>query len=154
MIRRIIITPLLGVLLAAGLALVGPASTPAAEAAITKNGCATRAEWRKIKRSTPLSRARSIIGHRGRLTDSTEYSDGDEYRTYKFRQCGRSWWRSSLYLTVSLSEKRYWVDESYWDPCYDWDYDNNCFGEWVEDGYYETYYDTPFRVRSKYAYWA
>lgn len=153
MIRRLLIAPLLGVLLAAGLSLIGP-TTPAANAEITANGCATRAEWRQVTRGMTLSRARNIIDHRGRLTDQTVYSDGDEYRTYKFRQCRRTWANSSLYLNVSLTEHEEWVPNEYCE-WYDYDYDGYDDEYVCEDyGYYETYYSTPFRVRSKYAYWS
>jgi hypothetical protein len=154
MIRRHLTALLLAVLVATGLTLIGPTSTTTAHAAITKNGCATKYEWRRVKRGMTLARARNIIDHRGRLTDQTEYSDGDEWRTYKFRQCGRSWRNSSLYLSVSLTERRTWVPDEY---CYweDYDYDGYDDEYVCEDyGYYETYYTTPFRVRSKLAYWS
>ena len=141
----------LGAALVAVLMTLGlQASTSPADARITKTGCATKAEWRTVKYGQTLYKARYIIDHKGKLVDENSYSDGDEYRTYKFRQCNRSWSNSYLYVTVSLSERRYWVEDI---ECYDWDGDG-----WEEDcedyGYYETYYDTPFRVRSKDAYWS
>jgi hypothetical protein len=134
-------------LVAAGLATV---PTTPAEAANATPGCITRTEFRKVTRGTTLPRARQIIGARGRVTSSYNFSDGDAWRTVEFRQCGRSWARSSVSLSFEKTEREVWVSDVY---CYDWDGDG--YEEDCEDyGGYETVYRLPFVMTSKSAYWS
>ena len=105
---------------------------PPAQAADATPGCITRTEYRAVKVGTKLGRARDIIGARGRVTSSSDFSDGDGWRTVDFRQCGRTWYRSSVSFDFEATETEVW--DSYWD---DW----------------ETRYSLPLLVTGKYAYW-
>jgi hypothetical protein len=106
-------------------------------------GCITRTEYRAVKLGTGLARARQIIGATGRTTYSTQFSDGDEWRTVEFRQCRRTWGGSSVSFDFEMTEREVWVPDMYCDEfgCEDW-------------GSYETQYVAPLRVSSKYAYWS
>lgn len=108
--------------------------TSSAEAAAAGRtpGCITKAEYRKIKRKMPIKKVRRVVGARGKITSSSDYSDGDGYRSVDFRQCGKSWSMSSVSISFEKTERRVW--NSYW-------------------GWWDTKYVKPFIVTSKYAYW-
>jgi hypothetical protein len=113
-----------------------------AEAANATPGCITKAEFRAVKKGASLKEARKIIGAQGKVTSSSNYSDGDASRTVGFRQCGNSWNASSVSFDFEKTEREVWVSDFY---CYD--------GECEDWGGYETKYVQPFIVTSKYAYW-
>jgi hypothetical protein len=104
-----------------------------AEAANATPGCITRTEFRAVTRGTTMRRATEIIGAAGRTSSSNTFSDGDVWRTLEFRQCGRTWYWSSVSFDFEATETEVW--DSYWD---DW----------------ETRYSLPLRVTAKYAYWS
>lgn len=141
MLKRIVLLPLLlAALLAPALAIAGPA-----EAARNRTpGCITKAEFRAVKKGTDLARARKIVGAPGRTTYSSDYSDGDAWRSIQFRQCGRTWNRSYVSMSFESTEREVWVDfceYGYYDGC-------------GYDGYYETRYSYPLVLESKSAFWA
>jgi hypothetical protein len=103
-----------------------------AEAANATPGCITRTEFRAVTRGTTMRQATQIIGAAGRTSSSLTFSDGDVWRTLDFRQCGRTWYRSSVSFDFEATETEVW--DSYWD---DW----------------ETRYSLPLLVTGKYAYW-
>jgi hypothetical protein len=114
-----------------------------AEAANATPGCVTKTEFRAVKMGTKLGRAKEIIGATGRVSSSGDYSDGDGWKDIDFRQCGRTWSRSSVSLSFEKTETEVWVPDWYCDSsgCEDW-------------GSYETQYSLPFVTTSKYAYWS
>lgn len=114
-----------------------------AEAANATPGCITKTEFRAVTRGTTLRRATEIIGALGRTSSSSTFSDGDVWRTVDFRQCGRTWYRSSVSFDFEATEREVWVSDWYCDSygCEDW-------------GSYETRYSLPLTVTSKYAYWS
>jgi hypothetical protein len=116
---------------------------PPAQAADATPGCITKSEFRAVTKGTTLSRATRIIGATGRTTSSSHFSDGDGWRTVEFRQCRRTWSRSSVFLDFEKTEREVYVEDWYCDSwgCEDW-------------GYWETRYSTPYRMTSKWAYWS
>lgn len=116
----------------AALSVLFIAPVDTASAANRTPGCITKYEFRKVTKGTALRRARRIIGATGKLTYSSSFSDGDVWRTFDFRQCGRRWSNSSVSLDFESTEREVWN------------------AEW---GWYDTVYTFPLRMQSKYAYW-
>lgn len=138
----------LATLLAALAVTLGLASAPAllvtssAQAAETTPGCATKAEYRAVKKGATIKKARRIIGAKGRVYSSYSFSNGDGSKSLKFRQCRRSWGMSSIYFDFEKTEREVYVPDWY---CYD--------GDCEDWGGYETRYRTPYIMTSKYAFW-
>src|SRR4051812_35405446 len=105
-------------LLAAVLGLVAPVATVAVTAAPAQAvertpHCMTRNEFHKIQHGMSLKRVRHIVGATGRVSSENTFSDGDGWKTVDFRQCGNSWYWSSISIDFEKTEVEVW--DSYWE---------------------------------------
>ena len=66
----------------------------------------TRAEFRAIKSDMTIGRVRRIVGANGRLSSTSEYSDGNGWKSFDFRQCGKSWDWSSISIDFEALDAR------------------------------------------------
>jgi hypothetical protein len=98
---------LFGVVAAAALlvSMLQAATTGPANAAPRDRHCVTPSELARVKIGMARPKVRKIFGARGRLVDEAVFGDGDAWRTYSFRECGRSWSRSSVTIKFSLTER-------------------------------------------------
>lgn len=134
----------LGSVLAAALLASGlqfAAASPADAKPSNKN-CVTKREFKKVKAGMSYDSVRRRLGAKGRVTSDASLPDGDSWRTYSYRQCGRTWQRSVIMISFELTPYTVHVPdiECFDGTCYDWGID-------------ETRYRAPYIVSSKAAYW-
>lgn len=118
------------------------AAMPTASAAKADGGCVTRAELDKVDDGATRAEVRKVVGARGRLVTNSPFGDGDVWRTYAYRQCGRTWAQSKVSITFSLEPR------PVGDPAAA---DSMPAGEL--QNYYPVVYDGPFLVRKTAAVW-
>lgn len=111
--------------------------------------CITQSEYRRIDSGDSLRTVRRIVGAPGRVAAEAGSSWDDEYgfKMIEFRQCGRSWNRSSVSVTFDKSE---YERHEYESGC-QYGYFSGCSS--LSYSYTVTYYGTPYVVSSKAAFW-
>lgn len=121
--------------------IVGGYTAIAAPAQAASPGCMTRSEFNSLREGDTISWVRFKGGH-GRTSSTNYFSDGDAWKSVEFRQCGRTWSRSTIFIDFEYAEHEEYVPdwECFDGDCYDW-------------GMYETVYNAPFELTSKSAYW-